>query len=89
MGRSFGCDIDSGELEKAEARSLARLVKASKLHEVGIRSSKQGRDLVNYEIVIEEAGSRISAAFDDMTVPREVEPLLDFLRARARPMPMG
>jgi len=88
VGRSFGCDIDTEALAKGDARSLLQLVKASKLHEVGTRTSKQGRDLVNYEITIEEGRSKVSAVFDDMTAPQHIEPLLDFLRARARPMPL-
>jgi hypothetical protein len=87
-GLILGCGLDTGTLAQADAITLSRLVKDAKLAEVGVRKTEWGRDLTNYEITIEEKGATLKASFDDMSIPTNVEPLLDFLRERARPMPL-
>ncbi len=83
-----GCDLDTAALPPRDARRLERLVRDARLLGVGIRRDPRGRDLIVYEIAVEDGGPPISAAFDDLTVPPEAEPLRDFLRDRARPIPL-
>jgi hypothetical protein len=87
-GIVLGCDLDVETLPPADAIALSRLIKDAKLAEVGARTNERGRDLTNYEITVEEKGATIKASFDDMSIPPKIEPLLDFLRDRARPTPL-
>jgi hypothetical protein len=50
--------------------------------------SEKARDLQNYEIAVEGDGLTAKVTFDDMSVDANVEPLLDFLRQRARAVPL-
>jgi hypothetical protein len=87
-GLSFGADLDTAIMPAAEAAELTTLVEKSRVRTLAAKGPEGARDLAGYEIEIEEAGSTIRVSFDDMSVPREIEPLLDFLRERARPRPL-
>jgi hypothetical protein len=82
-GLVLGSDLDSGTLSQGEAEELERLVKQAALDKAGVKKSTRGRDLMNYEITVEDKGRTTKAAFDDMTVPAHVQPLFDFLNRRA------
>ena len=86
-GLVLGCDLDTSTLPPAEARELARLIKQANLEKTQARRSDKARDLQQYEIAVDnEITAR--ASFDDMSVEANVEPLLDFLRERARAVPL-
>ena len=87
-GLVLGCELDTKQMSQGEAQELARLVKQAALDQVGVKKSASGRDLTTYEISVEDNGRTIKAAFDDMTIPSNVEPLLDFLRSRASARPL-
>jgi hypothetical protein len=63
-------------------------VRQAELEKAGVNTSPKGRDLVNYEIIVEEQGKKTRAVFDDMTVPKNARALLDFLSRRATAMPL-
>ena len=84
-GLVLGCDLDTSSLSPAEAQELARLIKQANLKKTQTRRSDKARDLQQYEIAVE---NEITASFDDMSVDANVEPLLDFLRERARAVPL-
>ena len=86
-GLVLGCDLDTSALPPAEAQELARLIKQANLEKIRTRRSEKARDLQNYEIAVENEVN-VKASFDDMSVDANVEPLLDFLRDRARAMPL-
>jgi hypothetical protein len=86
-GLVLGCDLDTSNLPPAEAQELTRLIKQANLEKIHSRPSEKARDLQNYEIAVEnEMTAR--ASFDDMSVPANGEPLLEFLRQRARAVPL-
>jgi hypothetical protein len=87
-GLVLGCDLDTSALPPTEAQELARLVKQANLEKIQTRRSEKARDLQNYEIAVEGDGMTAKATFDDMSVDADVERLLDFLRDRARAMPL-
>lgn len=87
-GLVLGCDLDTSTLPPAEAQELTRLIKQANLEKAQPKRSDKGRDLQNYEIVVEGNDVTAKATFDDMSVNSVMEPLLDFLRDRARPMPL-
>ena len=82
-GLVLGCDLDTSTLPPAEARELARLIKQANLEKTQTRRSDKARDLQQYEIAVDNEITA-KASFDDMSVDAKLEPLLDFLRERAR-----
>jgi hypothetical protein len=87
-GLVLGSDLDTSTLPPAEAQELTRLIKQTNLEKIQTRRSEKARDLQNYEIAVEGDGITAKASFDDMSVDASVEPLLDFLRQRARAVPL-
>jgi len=87
-GLVLGCDLDTSTMPPAEAQELTRLVKQANLEKIRPQRSEKARDLQNYEIAVEGDGITAKASFDDMSVDASVEPLLDFLRQRARAVPL-
>jgi hypothetical protein len=87
-GLSLGADLDTDKMPTSEAEELVRLVKQAALDKVGDKKSSGGRDLTNYEIIVDDSGRTIKGSFDDMTIPSNVQPLLDFLNRRASARPL-
>lgn len=84
-----GCTIEAADLAHDERRELESLVAASGLSESFEQFSSTGRDLRQYEIVIEQDARKQRILCDDRSVPESARPLLAFLVARARPQPPG
>jgi len=87
-GLVLGCDLDTSSLPPSEAQELARLIEQARLEKIDARPSEKARDLQNYEIAMESDEVTAKASFDDMSVDANVEPLLEFLRQRARAVPL-
>jgi hypothetical protein len=87
-GLVLGCDLDTNTLAPVEAQELTRLVKQADLENFKARRDEKARDLQNYEIAVEGNGLTAKATFDDMSIDPNVEPLLEFLRQRARAVPL-
>lgn len=81
------CAIDAGSLTAAERRALEALVEASGLTESWERFTAAGRDLKQYEIVIDRDTANVRVCCDDRCLPAEARPLVSFLVERARPGP--
>ena len=88
-GMIKGCVIDAAGLDPDARQELESLVTASGLTESMERSSSAGRDLRQYEIVLERDASVQRIICDDRSVPEAARPLVAFLAARARPQPPG
>ena len=88
-GMLKGCTIDDADLAPDERRELESLVAASGLSESFEQFSSAGRDLRQYEIVIEQDARVRRIVCDDHSVPEATRPLVAFLAARARPQPPG
>ena len=86
-GLVLGCDLETSALPPAEAQELTRLVKQADLEKIHTRRNEKGRDLQIYEIAVENE-INAKASFDDMNMPANIRPLLDFLRQRARAVPL-
>jgi hypothetical protein len=87
-GLVLGCDLDTAVMPRDEANQLLRLVRQANIQEAGERSHPRGRDLHVYEIVLEDKGKRITASFDSMSTPPQVESLVQFLAQRAHAVPL-
>lgn len=87
-GLSRGVDIDTGALSEEEARRIHVLVDRAGLRSAHAEGPAEARDLMGYEIVVEEEKGRTALRFDDASIPPTAEELLAFLQARARPIPL-
>jgi len=88
-GLSRGADLDLESLPPAQAGRLRKLVERARLRDVETRGPSAARDLVGYEIAIEDDDGRtVVARFDDASVPESATPLLEALQKRARPIPL-
>ena len=84
----MGSDLDTSTLPAADAQELTRLIKQANLENIQTKRNDKARDLQNYEIVVESDAPTAKASFDDMNVDANLEPLLEFLRKRARAVPL-
>jgi hypothetical protein len=80
------CDLDSEKMNPAEAAELAALVKAS-----GILNMRDSRvpgaaDVVRFSFEIEQDEIRHAVKFDNPSLPKELAPLVAFLRDRSQPL---
>jgi Emfourin len=80
-----GCEFDTESLPPREARVLRSLVKKSNIKGNQRLITKDARDLRTYSITVEINKESNNVSFDEMTVPKEVRELLNFLEARANP----
>jgi len=84
-GMIKGCEIIATDLAPGERHELESLVAGSGLTESFEQFSATGRDLRQYEIVIERDAAVQRICCDDRSVPEAARPLVAFLSARARP----
>ena len=87
-GLVLGCDLDTSTLPPAEAQDLTRLIKQANLEKIHAKPSQKARDLQNYEIAVESDEVTAKVSLDDMSVDTNLERLLEFLRRRARAIPL-
>src|SRR5262245_33802888 len=85
LGLVKGCELDTTSLAPDQARELEQLVRTSGIAASGRAFSDAARDLQQYEITIEDGGSKVSVAVDDQTIPQSAKPLLGYLKRAARP----
>ncbi len=83
-----GVDLDTTQMDEDAAQELEALVSASGF--VGHKKARThaARDLVQYEIKIEQDEHVSKCSFDDKTVPPDAQPLIKYLRAQSHPMPL-
>lgn len=76
------CVLDTSALAGGDAKRLQSLVESSGLPEMESADWKfeTGADLQTYEITIQSDQGLKQFSFDDMSVPKEAHPLLEFLR---------
>ena len=86
-GITRGCEFDASTLSPTMTREIETLVQSSRIPGSAISESGSGRDLRQYEIIIEEGDRKIDLTFDDSTIPELAKKLLGFLKRNARPRP--
>lgn len=87
-GLVLGCDLDTTTMARDEANELVQLVQQANVQALGERRHPRGRDLLIYEIALEENGKRVKVSFDSMSTPPQAESLVRFLRQRAHAVPL-
>jgi len=90
--RPLSCHVDTLELSEAAREELLALVRSSGL--LGAAAAEapaaSGRpDVYHYRLGIAHEGGAASFAFDDLTAPAAVRPLLQYLQQRAVQERMG
>jgi len=78
------CALDTETMPADEAQELKRLVAASSIVQLESRRNSAARDVRLHTIKVEDDGKEVS--FDDVSIPGEVRPLIQFLQARAKNM---
>jgi hypothetical protein len=80
-----GCHIDTATLPPDDRRTLELLVEASRISGEHEALSGAGRDLRQYEIVIEHVGGAARLCCDERSLPESVRPLVADLMERSSP----
>jgi hypothetical protein len=85
-GLRIGCDLDTKSLSSEEATQLESLVNTSGVLQANSGRSGNAADLISYEIEIETNQGTHQIAFDDLTLPENILPLLEYLQSQAKPL---
>ena len=80
-----GCELDSEELPQQEAAQLVQLSRQPPA--APRRTTGAARDLTSYEVTVETPQGSKVFSFDDLGIPAEAAPLIEFLRRRSKPLP--
>ena len=83
--RPLVSDVAVDELPEAEGRAVRELVRSTGLLDGGAAIGPRGPrpDTLTYRLTITDGGRSQSFAFDDVTAPPSVRPLLEYLQKRA------
>lgn len=81
-----GCELDTNLLPPDEAAQLESLVKKSGILQAKSVHSENAADLINYKITIQTQKDIYQVTFDDLTLPENVLPLLDYLQSKSKPI---
>jgi hypothetical protein len=80
-----GCEIDTDLLPSDEAIRLQSLVERSGILKAEGGQTPNARDLFDYEIIVEIGKDIYHVSFDSSATPKNVMPLLEYLKSRAKP----
>lgn len=85
-GLRLGYEVDTASLSPDEATKLESLVQQSGILQTSnpANSNPAARDLLQYQITVENQGTTRQISFDDSSLPPGIEPLLDYLQDRAK-----
>ena len=83
-----GVDLDSSNMAADQGQQLEKLAAASGIQGSTTARLQVARDLMQYDIRIEQNSQVSKLSFDDKTVPPAVQPLLTYLKSQAHPMPL-
>lgn len=81
-----GCQFDTTANRNEDSQELEALVAAGKILNQTSKKVPQARDVFYYTFDLELDGKTNSVTFDQLSVPDEVKPLLEFCLARAKNM---
>jgi hypothetical protein len=86
----LGCELNTSLMESREAQALQSLVERSGFSKWKTTGgyAPSAADLTNYEITVETGKGIYKIVFDDLTIPKNILPLLEYLKACAKPLPL-
>ncbi len=85
-GMFSGCEFDTSVQKDAESSELEALVESSGIMSLTDKRVEQARDVFLYTFAIESNGKSHELTLDQLSVPAELKPLLDFLLKRSKNM---
>lgn len=77
-------EADTATMDPTDGEALQALVEQAALQGSMTVLSNEARDVVLHDIRIEQAGKTDQLVVDDLTAPAALQPLLGFLKKRAR-----
>ena len=80
-----GCDLDTEQLDKKEAKKLLDMVQSSGVRTVGLKRSKPRPDVIQYRLTFLDESGEQEIVFDDMSVSDQVYPLVEYLQRLSKP----
>ena len=80
-----GVEIESNELPPDQRQALEAFLESPEAKGLEVRSSA-ARDALTYRLRVERVGGAVSFAFDEPSLPPQLESLVDFLQPRLRPL---
>lgn len=81
-----GCILESGKIPEADSAALETLINQSGILKQSTKRHPSARDVHLFTFDIERNGEHNKVTFDQLSVPEEVQPLLNFLLARSKDM---
>lgn len=85
-GLMRGCEMDASSLTNEASESFAFLRNLLTTSGGTIREASAGKDLTVYNIEVTEGDRSETISFDDMTIPKQLFPLLEHLIESAKPL---
>ena len=82
----ISCDLDSATMNPDDAKHLQELIAGSGIMHASSASVAAARDVRYYLLDIESDGESKSIKFDELSVPTQVRPLIDYLVSRSSNM---
>lgn len=79
-----GCQLDTTTMTPADAAELKKLVTQSNLLKQSGKKQAGARDVFLYTFDLDMDGQHNKVTFDQLSVPKEVEPLLNFLLSKSK-----
>ncbi len=80
-----GCELDTDALPDEEVARLRSLVQQSGILQAQSNPTPNAFDLCNYELTIETNEGIHQISCDDLSLPEEAVPLVEYLQEQARP----
>ena len=81
-----GVILDSGKMSAEESKELSALIQSSDILNQKGKRHESARDVHLFTFEVDYNGQHNKVTFDQLSVPNEVKPLLDFLTARSKDM---
>lgn len=82
----LGCQFDTEANPGPESMQLETLAKASNILSQTNKRVEAARDVFYYTFEVQDQGKSNKVTFDQLSVPPEVQPLLDFVMQHAKNM---
>lgn len=81
---AVACTVDTDTCPPDDAKQLEHLVATSGIMQSPGRTVAGARDVRYHSVTVDQNGQHAEVTFDDISIPSEVRPLIDFLQSRAK-----
>lgn len=81
-----GVEVEATELDEAARQALNRLQSDRSAFDT-VNMNPDARDLRQYELCFEDEQGVTTLVCDELSLPPDAEPLVQYLQQRARPLP--